>query len=182
MKIKILPNADSLCDQCVGLCCRYYALGIDKPQTKRDFEDLRWFLLHEGTIIFVEEGDWYVQVNRKCKALLPNNRCAIYENRPAICREYKTKGCDWHADEYDYDELFVEPEQIERYGKEYLARRRKRRRAVAAKRAAPRKQSKRRKRPARTKASPVKRSSRRGPARCEKRPEPLRVVTAPYAR
>jgi len=133
MRIPIIPDKDNLCEQCVALCCRYYAFEIDKPKTKRDFEDIRWFMLHEGTIVFVEEGDWYVQVNRKCKALLPDNRCGIYENRPSICREYTTKGCDWHADEYDYDHLFTEPEQIQRFGKDYLAKKRKRRLAATRK-------------------------------------------------
>lgn len=152
MRLPIIPNADSLCDQCVALCCRYYAFCIDKPATKRDFEDLRWYLLHEDTLIFVEEGKWYVQVNRKCKALLPDNRCGIYETRPAICRGYKTKGCDWHGDEYDYEHLFTEPQQIERYGKEFLARKRKRR-AAAARRARQRS------------AAARKRGGRRQPAR-----------------
>ncbi len=126
MKLPIHSDTNSLCDQCVALCCRYFAFAIDKPKTRRDFEDLRWFILHEDCILFVEDGDWYIQINRKCKALLPDNRCGIYENRPSICREYTTEGCDWHGDEYDYDELFTEPEQIETYMKEFLAKQRKR--------------------------------------------------------
>lgn len=126
MKLPVLSATSSLCDQCVALCCRYFAFAIDKPKTRRDFEDLRWFILHEDCIIFVENGDWYIQINRKCKALLPDNRCSIYESRPAICREYTTEGCDWHGDEYDYDELFTEPDQVERYMKEFLAKQRKR--------------------------------------------------------
>lgn len=130
MKLPVLSNLGSLCEQCVALCCRYYAFAIDPPKTKRDFEDIRWFMLHEDTLIFVEEGEWFIQVNRKCRALLPDNRCGIYENRPAICREYTTEACDFHGDEYDYDELFTEPEQIERYAREYLAKQRKRKAAA----------------------------------------------------
>ena len=137
MRLPILPNQDSLCDQCVALCCRYYAFEIEKPKTRRDFEDLRWSILHGDTIIFVEESEWYIQVNRKCKALLPDNRCAIYENRPAICREYTTSGCDWFGDEYDYDELFTEPEQLQEYGRRYLARQRKRKAAARQRKAQP---------------------------------------------
>ena len=117
MKMPILPNNESLCEQCVGLCCRYYALTISKPRNKRDFDDIRWYLMHENTIIFVEEGDWYVQVNTKCKMLQPDNHCTAYDNRPAICRQYGTKDCDWHANEYEYDHLFTEPEQVEAYAK-----------------------------------------------------------------
>lgn len=133
VKLPILDHVDSLCEQCVALCCRYFAFEIDKPTTKRDFEDLRWYILHQDTIIFVESGRWYIQINRPCKALLPDNRCGVYENRPAICREYTTKNCDWHGDDYEYEYLFTEPEQLQRYGQEYLAQKRKRRRRAAAK-------------------------------------------------
>jgi uncharacterized protein len=126
MNLPILSNKKSLCEQCVALCCRYFAFQIETPEVKRDFDDIRWYLLHEDSLVFVEDGEWYIQVNRKCKALLPDNRCGIYHDRPAICREYKTDGCDWHADEYDYDHLFTEPEQIAAYAKKFLAEKRKR--------------------------------------------------------
>jgi Fe-S-cluster containining protein len=156
MKLPILQNTSSLCDQCVALCCRYVAFAIDTPKTHREFEDLRWYLLHEDIIIFVEEGEWYVQINRKCKELLPDNRCGIYHNRPSICREYTTEGCDWHGDEYEYDHLFVEPEQIQRFAKEYLAK--KRRRRAAAKR----------------RSGGTRKTTRRGSAKKIARPIPMR--------
>ena len=135
MKLVVPPGTQNLCEQCVALCCRYYAFEIDKPTTHRDFEDLRWYLYHDDTIIFIEEGHWFVQVNRPCKALLPDNRCGVYESRPTICRGYTTKGCDWHGDDYDYDELFTEPEQIQRYGKQFLAERRRRKQKRSASKA-----------------------------------------------
>jgi Fe-S-cluster containining protein len=133
MRLPVVEKNGCLCERCVALCCRYFALEIDKPETKREFEDLRWYLLHEDTQIFVEEGEWYLQVNRKCRALLPDNRCGIYENRPSICREYNTTGCDWHADAYDYELMFTEPEQLERYMHEYLRKKRQARRKKAVK-------------------------------------------------
>ncbi len=135
MKLEILPDAESLCDQCVALCCRYYAFQIETPKTKRDFEDMRWFLLHEDSVIYVEDKAWYLQVNRKCKELLPDNRCGIYHNRPTICREYSTNGCDWHALEYNYDHLFTEPEHLEKHGAEVFARQRRRKRLAAQRKA-----------------------------------------------
>ena len=161
MKLPILPNTESLCDQCVGLCCRYFAFAVDKPETKRDFDDIRWYMLHEDTIVFVEKGEWFVQINRKCKALLPDNRCSVYENRPAICRAYTTHACDWHGDEYEYDHLFTEPEQIEQFGKDYLAKKRKRRAAA-------------RKEPKRRSTASKKRSARRRLAK--KAGVPLRLL------
>lgn len=156
MRLPILKDVASLCDQCVALCCRYFAFEIDKPTTHRDFEDLRWYIFHGDTIIFVEEGRWYVQINRACKALLPDNRCGVYENRPTICREYTTKNCDWHGDDYEYDQLFTEPDQIQRYAKEFLAEQRKRRRKAAAKAKASGK-------PASKSAKPKKTATKRKP-------------------
>ena len=132
MKLPVIGNIESLCNQCVALCCRYFALQIEKPKTRRDFEDLRWYILHEDASIFVEEGEWYLQINRKCRALLPDNRCGIYHNRPSICREYKTDGCDWHADAYTYDHLFTEPEQIEVFAREFFREKRRKQRSRAA--------------------------------------------------
>lgn len=133
MQLPIISENSSLCDQCVALCCRYFAFQIETPKTHRDFEDLRWYLLHEDVLIFVEDSEWYIQINRKCRELLPDNRCGVYENRPTICREYTTKNCDWHADEYDYDHLFVEPDQIQVFGKQFLAEKRRRRARQVAK-------------------------------------------------
>jgi hypothetical protein len=76
----------------------------------------------------------------------------VYENRPAICREYATRACDWHGDEYEYEQLFSEPEQIEQFARQYLARKRKRR--AAAKKKAGRKSS-----------VPKKRSAKRSSAK-----------------
>ena len=37
-----------LCEHCTGVCCRYVALPIEKPTNRRDFDDLRWYVMHEG--------------------------------------------------------------------------------------------------------------------------------------
>ncbi|HPD28789.1 MAG TPA: YkgJ family cysteine cluster protein [Phycisphaerae bacterium] len=136
MKPPTVPPSTDLCGKCVGLCCRYFALAIDKPETRRDFEDIRWYLLHEDTAVFVEEGQWYLQINRKCRALMPDNRCAIYEERPPICRSYKTHNCDWHGDQYEYERVFVDPDDMTAYAREYLSKKRKSRAAARKRRKA----------------------------------------------
>ena len=125
--------ARSPCAGCGARCCQYFALNIDTPETHGDFENLRWFLLHKNCEIWVEDGDWYLQINRPCKAVGPDGACTIYEDRPTICRRYKAVGCDRHGDGYDHDHHFTEPEQIAAYAREALARRRRR---VAARRRA----------------------------------------------
>ena len=44
-----------LCDQCSALCCRYFALEIDEPETRSQFDDVGWYLVHENVVVFVEK-------------------------------------------------------------------------------------------------------------------------------
>jgi Fe-S-cluster containining protein len=115
-----------LCEHCSALCCQYIALEIDEPDTARDYDDIRWYLMHEDMSVFVEDGDWYLQINRRCKNLLPDNRCGIYETRPEICREYTTEDCDYHGGPYDYDHLFKEPAELEAFAAEALRKKKAR--------------------------------------------------------
>jgi Fe-S-cluster containining protein len=127
-----------LCEHCTGQCCRYVALPLDKPATRRDFDDMRWYLLHESVLIFVEDGDWFAQFGVKCRHLMADNRCGIYETRPTICREYATDECEYHAGEYQYDHLFTEPEQLEIFAREFLRKKQQRREARSKKKRTPR--------------------------------------------
>lgn len=104
-----------LCEHCAAACCRYLALPMDKPTAKRDYDDIRWYLMHEGVTVFVEEGDWYVQFQTRCKNVGPDNRCTVYETRPEICREYEANGCDYSAGDFDYDHHFTHAKQVEEH-------------------------------------------------------------------
>ncbi len=100
------------------MCCRYFALPIDTPEDRADFDDIRWYLCHDGITVFVEDGDWYLNVKNKCRHLLPKeHRCAIYDNRPKICRKYKTADCDLTEGEYDYELHFTTDRDMEEYMK-----------------------------------------------------------------
>lgn len=112
--------ASSLCDQCAALCCRYFALPLETPTTRRQYDDIRWYLVHENCAVFIEKKTWYLAVMAKCKHLLADNRCGIYETRPRICKEYSTDNCDYHGGEYDYDKLFTSAEQLWDYALEQL--------------------------------------------------------------
>lgn len=111
---------DSLCQKCAGLCCRYIALPIDTPETPDEFEDVRWYLAHEGISVFVEKGEWYIHMATRCKFLNKNNLCDIYQNRPKICRGYRDHNCDFHSGDYGYELHFTSMEELE----EYLAEKR----------------------------------------------------------
>jgi len=116
----------SLCEQCDGKCCRYFALQIDEPTTRRDFDDVSWYLAHEGVIVFVEDGDWYLEVRNRCRHLTPDHRCRIYEDRPALCREHATGNCEQRDDcELNRELEFHSDDEIVPYAEKVLAKRKK---------------------------------------------------------
>jgi Fe-S-cluster containining protein len=115
-----LHPGEVLCDHCIAKCCRYFALPIDKPTTRSDFEYMRWYLLHDRATVFTEEGTWYLMVHTQCKHLQPDNRCGIYETRPQICRDYTTDNCEYE-DDWVYDHYFETPEQVDEYADAVLA-------------------------------------------------------------
>lgn len=115
-----------LCEHCTAVCCRYIALPIDKPESAADFENIRWYLVHENVTVFVDKGDWFISFATPCRHLKQDFRCGIYEKRPKICRSYRTDNCDYHGGEYRYDLFFSEPAQVEQYAAELLAKKKKR--------------------------------------------------------
>jgi len=88
------------CEECKGECCRKLAFHIQEPKSMIDFEDMKWYLYHEGCILYIDnEGDWLVQVPVKCAKLDRNGRCSIYDRRPPICRLSKVEECEKNIDE-----------------------------------------------------------------------------------
>jgi Fe-S-cluster containining protein len=108
------------CDDCTAKCCRYFSFEIDKPVTYEEFENVRWFLMHEGVSIFVDEGDWYISMRSPCRELSSQNRCGDYDNRPIICRTYSTKACDHAEGSYQYEHEFKTQAELETYVRELL--------------------------------------------------------------
>lgn len=95
---KTLPILHScLCERCIGLCCHYITIEVDKPTNKRMRDDIRWYLLHTGVTLLITRDRWSVKVPTRCMALGDDNHCTIYETRPQACREYSTENCDYHT-------------------------------------------------------------------------------------
>ena len=114
-----VPPNEVLCAYCTAKCCRYFALPIEAPETRRDYEFIRWYLLHDRASIFTEDGTWYLLVHTTCKHLQADNRCGIYETRPQICREYSTKNCEYE-DDWTYERYFETAEQVAEYAEAVL--------------------------------------------------------------
>ena len=114
-----IPSGTNLCEYCTAKCCKYFALPIDTPENWKDFEFIRWYLVHDRASVFIDEGDWYLMVHTTCKHLQDDHRCGIYETRPDICREYSTHNCEYE-DDWTYDHYFETAEQIYEYAEAIL--------------------------------------------------------------
>lgn len=90
------PNLKT-CKGCPGSCCKYIVIELDTPRSKKDFEEIRWFVTHKNVLVYVEEdGTWNVEFTTPCEFLGKNNLCTIYEKRPEICKKYDHEECTFH--------------------------------------------------------------------------------------
>ncbi len=111
------------CIECGAKCCKYFCFEIDEPDDYEEFEDVRWYLCHEGVTVHIDDdGDWFIAIDNHCKHLQSDFRCTIYEDRPLICRQYDTENCDYTGGDYDYREHFSTPEQLDAYARKTLGR------------------------------------------------------------
>jgi len=125
------PKDGPPCHLCPARCCKYFALQIDAPKTPRDHDQIRWFLVHQAVAVWVQDGDWYLEIQNRCKNLQADNRCAIYETRPQICRDYglpdgEDGPCEFFTQDGTYELHFESAEDFEVWSREELARRERR--------------------------------------------------------
>ena len=87
------------CTGCVAHCCRYVAVEIDRPRSKWQYDQIYWMLLHAGVSLFVDPaGKWYIEFRTRCEQLAEDNRCAIYDRRPNLCKQYEVVDCPVWSD------------------------------------------------------------------------------------
>ncbi len=110
---------ENLCNHCGAKCCRYFALPLEAPTDWEDFEYIRWYLLHQGATVFIEDNEWYLLVHSRCKALRDDNLCGAYETRPQICRDYHTDNCEYE-DDWVYEHYFENDRQVAEYAEAIL--------------------------------------------------------------
>jgi Fe-S-cluster containining protein len=88
------------CTDCDSLCCRYLATEIDPPRSKRDYDDIRWYLLHRDVNVFLDAaGSWFLAFNRPCRELDAAGHCRRYATRPQLCREHgrQAGSCEFYG-------------------------------------------------------------------------------------
>ncbi|MGB5726020.1 MAG: YkgJ family cysteine cluster protein, partial [Thiogranum sp.] len=57
---------------------------------------------------YQDEGSWYLLAETPCNPILPDGRCAIYDDRPQICRDYSNDYCEFDAPAEDGFELYFD--------------------------------------------------------------------------
>ena len=106
------------CRACKAHCCRHLAIEIDRPTCKRDYDHIRWYLLHRDVRVFIDhKNTWNIEFAAVCDNLAGNSTCIDYVNRPRICREYPGKDayCEYETDESAYKVLFSSCSDFEAY-------------------------------------------------------------------
>ncbi len=88
------------CSICAARCCKYLNIVVENPRTPEEVEYLLWHIFHGASEVYLDEdGDWSVVFHNECYHLTQDNRCMIYERRPAICRQFSSTGC--HGDVFE---------------------------------------------------------------------------------
>lgn len=114
----------SPCKSCEAKCCRYFAMEIDTPRSKHDFENLRWYLAHKKIKIYVEKRKWFLEILNECK-YLEGHKCSIYDKRPLICREHSTYTCEHVLEDMGHELLFSSMEELDIYIEKRFSRKKK---------------------------------------------------------
>ena len=98
--LPVLPPAPATlvpCTEC-GKCCTYVAVGVNAPTTPRTATDILWYLYHQGVSVYRDHGgEWAVMFDARCRHLQDDLLCAVYSDRPHICRAFDNTGCEVNA-------------------------------------------------------------------------------------
>jgi uncharacterized protein len=110
-------NKENPCFGC-DLCCKHVALEIDTPEDKKDYEQIRWYLVHKDVLVFIDHDDsWNLQFNTPCEKL-EKDSCSIYNKRPSVCRGYSAGSCEKYGEGNSYKLTWKNLEEFEEWLKE----------------------------------------------------------------
>ena len=88
------PKALVACTEC-GKCCTYVSVGINEPSSLRNASDILWYLYHEQISVYRDgDGEWSVVFETRCRHLQGSLLCAVYPERPIICRDFDNTTCE----------------------------------------------------------------------------------------
>lgn len=115
---------ETKCNYCTNSkCCTYITQQIPVPRSKQDFDHLLWQISHKNVTIYKDEDGWFLLVDNPCLHLMPGGLCAIYEQRPQVCREYSNDFCEYDEPADKSFELnFTSYDQLLKYCKKRFKR------------------------------------------------------------
>ncbi len=100
-----LENQLRICTlECSARCCRYVTTSIEPPRATVDWDEIRWWLAHEGAMVTKDEDGWLLHVQTRCRHLLADNTCGIYDTRMMACEAHDAEACEFTGD-LDYQVL-----------------------------------------------------------------------------
>lgn len=75
------------CETCAGACCESFAIPASDLRPP-GLDERVWIELHG------KRDGRYLIFETRCTALTPGGRCAIYDDRPNVCRVFEPGGHD----------------------------------------------------------------------------------------
>ena len=89
---------------CLARCCRYITINVPAPRGRADWDEMRWWLAHEGVVVSKDEDGWLLNVPTRCTNLRDDNACGIYPDHMETCKEYDASECEFTGPlEYDFE-------------------------------------------------------------------------------
>ncbi len=111
-----IPDFLAPCNECGGKCCEYVAIEIDKPTSKSDYDNVRWYLVHRNVNIFIDhDSKWFIEFRTPCEKQQFDKRCSIYEIRPKICRDHGNVEGECEFYDNPYKKYFKTAEEFQLY-------------------------------------------------------------------
>ena len=96
----------TICTQdCRARCCRYITVTVPAPRGRADWDEMRWWLAHEGTLVTHDEDGWLLHVPTPCGNLRPDNACGVYPHHMDACKEYDASICEFTGPQEDVVEM-----------------------------------------------------------------------------
>ena len=107
---------DKKCRKCTrSICCNSINQKIKKPKTLEDFDHLIWQISHEHINVFKDADGWFLHIETPCMHLREGGVCAIYDDRPWVCREYTNDFCEYDESIAEASKhYFTKPKQLEK--------------------------------------------------------------------
>jgi Fe-S-cluster containining protein len=69
--------------------------GHQRAELAAQRSDILWYLYHEQVSIYRDgDGEWSVVFETRCRHLQGSLLCAVYPERPIICRDFDNTTCD----------------------------------------------------------------------------------------